>query len=134
MKFRLIFIIGLLAVITSWVLFFNQKQKHKEEILLKTQFIEESNRLRDDLDDLIDDHDFLKDEYGNLNSELEFKDSLIEEYSQEIKRLLKKEGQLNEAKIKIAKLREISVKYVKQVDSLLLLNNQLLLENDSVKK
>ena len=56
----------------------------------------------------------LKDEYGNLNSELEFKDSLIEEYSQEIKRLLK-EGQLNEAKIKIAKLREISVKYVKQV-------------------
>ena len=134
MKFRLIFIIGLLAIITSWVLFFNQKQKHKEEILLKTQFIEESNRLRDDLDDLIDDHDFLKDEYGNLNSELEFKDSLIEEYSQEIKRLLKKEGQLNEAKIKIAKLREISVKYVKQVDSLLLLNNQLLLENDSVKK
>ncbi len=134
MKFRLIFIIGLLAIITSWVLFFNQKQKHKEEILLKTQFIEESNRLRDDLDDLIDDHDFLKDEYGNLNSELEFKDSLIEEYSQEIKRLLKKEGQLNEAKIKIAKLREISVKYVRQVDSLLLLNNQLLLENDSVKK
>ena len=134
MKFRLIFIIGLLAVITSWVLFFNQKQKHKEEILLKTQFIEESNRLRDDLDDLIDDHDFLKDEYGNLNSELEFKDSLIEEYSQEIKSLLKKEGQLNEAKKKIAKLREISVKYVRQVDSLLLLNNQLLLENDSVKK
>ena len=134
MKFRLLFIIGALSIIVSWMLFFSQKKQHEQEILLKTQFIEESNRLRDDLDDLIDEHDFLRDEYGDLNDDLEEKDSLIDQYSQEIKRLLKKEGQLVEAKNKIEKLRQISIKYVRQVDSLLLLNTKLIIENDSVKK
>tara|TARA_B100001750_G_scaffold159210_1_gene128291 strand:- start:2133 stop:3008 length:876 start_codon:yes stop_codon:yes gene_type:complete len=134
MKFRLLFIIGGLSIIVSWILFFSQKKQHEQEILLKTQFIEESNRLRDDLDDLIDEHDFLRDEYGDLNDELEQKDSLIDEYSQEIKRLLKTEGQLVEAKNKIEKLRQISIKYVRQVDSLLLLNTKLIIENDSVKE
>ena len=134
MKFRLLFIIGGLSIIVSWILFFSQKKQHEQEILLNTQFIEESNRLRDDLDDLIDEHDFLRDEYGDLNDDLEEKDSLIDQYSQEIKRLLKKEGQLVEAKNKIEKLRQISIKYVRQVDSLLLLNNKLIIENDSVKK
>ena len=32
----------------------------EKQVALKTQFIEKKNALRDDLDDLIDEHEFLK--------------------------------------------------------------------------
>ena len=125
----IVFISNLLLISLIW-----QSRQFEKQVALKTQFIEEKNALRDDLDDLIDEHEFLKDEHSELNEQLFEKDSLISAYAADIKKLLRSENQLNEAKRKITRLKEISRKYISAIDSLLTMNATLVIENDSVKK
>ena len=51
----------------------------------EAKVIEETNALRDDLDDLIDEHDLLRNEYSELNDQLFQKDSIIRAYAADIK-------------------------------------------------
>ena len=130
---RIIYVLGttvfMLVVLLLW-----QGARFEQQVALKTQFIEEKNALRDDLDDLIDEHELLRDEHSELNDQLHERDSLIRAYTADIKKLLRSEGQLKEAKRKIVRLKEISRKYITAIDSLLTLNANLAFENDSVKK
>ena len=121
-------IVVLLFISLVW-----QGARFEQQVALKTQFIEEKNALRDDLDDLIDEHELLRDEHSELNDQLHKRDSVIRAYSADIKKLLRSEGQLKEAKRKIVRLKEISRKYITAIDSLLTLNANLAFENDSVK-
>lgn len=123
-----------IAVLLLLISLIWQSMQFEKQVALKTQFIEEKNALRDDLDDLIDEHEFLKDEHSELNEQLFEKDSLINAYAADIKKLLRSENQLNEAKRKITRLKEISRKYISAIDSLLTMNATLVIENDSVKK
>ena len=123
-----------IAVLLLLISLIWQSRQFEKQVALKTQFIEEKNALRDDLDDLIDEHEFLKDEHSELNEQLFEKDSLISAYAADIKKLLRSENQLNEAKRKITRLKEISRKYISAIDSLLTMNATLVIENDSVKK
>lgn len=123
-----------IAVLLLLISLIWQSRQFEKQVALKTQFIEEKNALRDDLDDLIDEHEFLKDEHSELNEQLFEKDSLINAYAADIKKLLRSENQLNEAKRKITRLKEISRKYISAIDSLLTMNATLVIENDSVKK
>ena len=52
-------------------------------------------------------------------------------YADEIKQLIRTNGQLQQAKQKIKRLKQISMKYVSAIDSLLVLNQKLQFENDS---
>lgn len=122
-------VIVLLASFLVW-----NKIQSEEQLALMIENVEQKNALRDDLDDLIDEHEMLKDENVELSDQLYSKDSVINAYSNEIKNLLRSEADLNKARIKITKLREISKKYVNALDSLFILNENLQLENDSVKK
>jgi hypothetical protein len=122
-------VIVLLASFLVW-----NKIQSEEQLALMIENVEQKNALRDDLDDLIDEHEMLKDENVELSDQLYSKDSVINAYSNEIKNLLRSEADLNKARIKIKKLREISKKYVNALDSLFILNENLQLENDSVKK
>lgn len=130
---RIVLALGGLVVLLLTLLLW-QSNRFEEQVALKTQFIEEKNALRDDLDDLIDEHELLKGEYGDLNEQLHDKDSTIQAYAADIKRLLRAEGQLKEAKRKILRLKEISRKYISAIDSLYTINQSLVHENDSVKK
>jgi hypothetical protein len=130
---RIITALGI-AVLLLLISLIWQSMQFEKQVALKTQFIEEKNALRDDLDDLIDEHEFLKDEHSELNEQLFEKDSLISAYAADIKKLLRSENQLNEAKRKITRLKEISRKYISAIDSLLTMNATLVIENDSVKK
>ena len=109
------------------LVFFIQQNKMKKQMELKVQFIEQKNMLRDELDDLIDDHDELLNEYGDLNNQLHEKDSLIQHQISEIRNLIRTQNDLDEAKKKIAVLKEISKKYLSNIDSLLLINENLIL-------
>lgn len=121
------------AVSTLLILLVLQSIRSKEQMAaFKAKVIEET-ALRDDLDDLIDEHDLLRNEYSELNDQLFQKDSIIRAYAADIKKLLRSEGQLKEAKSKIVRLKEISRKYITAIDSLLTLNANLVFENDSVK-
>ena len=99
---------------------------------VKVQFIEQKNMLRDQLDDIIDEHEDLLEEYGALNEQLQDKDSLIQSQIAEIKDLIRTQNNLQEAKKKIEILKKITKKYIANIDSLLVVNEQLNNEKDSV--
>ena len=84
-----------------------QSARFEQQVALKTQFIEEKNALRDDLDDLIDEHELLKDEHIELNNQLHERDSAIRAYTADIKKLLRSEGELKEAKRNPKKMLEV---------------------------
>ncbi len=130
---RVIFILSvLLAFILIFILFReNQYKKNLETVI---QYEEEKNSLRDNLDDLIDEHEILKEEYSDLSGQLLDRDSTILAYADEIKQLLRSKGELSQARAKIKILKDISKRYVSSIDSLYTLNEVLQLENDSVKK
>ena len=126
--FFLIIVIVLLASL------YLQKTRMEQQMDLKVQFIEQKNVLRNELDDLIDEHDDLLDEYGDLNEQLHDKDSVIQLQILEIRNLIRTKSDLSEARRKIAALKDISKRYLANIDSLLTLNDELSFEKDSVVK
>jgi len=104
----------------------------EQQMQLKGQFIEQKNMLRDELDDIIDEHDDLLDEYGEMNEQLHEKDSLIQKQIAEIRNLIRTKSDLKEARRKIETLKSISKKYIANIDSLLVVNEVLTFEKDSV--
>ena len=128
-----IILFGVLVVIFIAVLSL-QQNKMEQQMELKIQFIEQKNMLRDELDDLIDEHDDLLDEYGELNEHLHEKDSIIQHQIAEIRNLIRTKSDLKEAQQKIAVLKDISKRYLANIDSLLVLNEILTIEKDSVIK
>lgn len=130
---KVIIFFGVLVVI--FIAFLSlQQNKMEQQMELKIQFIEQKNMLRDELDDLIDEHDDLLDEYGELNEHLHEKDSIIQHQIAEIRNLIRTKSDLKEAQQKIAALKDISKRYLANIDSLLVLNETLTIEKDSVIK
>jgi hypothetical protein len=124
---------GILVVIFIAVLSL-QRHKMEQQMELKIQFIEQKNMLLDELDNLIDEHDDLLDEYEELNEHLHEKDSIIQNQIVEIRNLIRTKSDLKEAQQKIAALKDISKRYLANIDSLLVLNEILTIEKDSVIK
>ena len=111
---------------------FLQKSQMNQQMELKVHFIEQKNMLRDELDDLIDDHDLLLNEYGSLNNQLYKQDSIIQRQITEIRNLIRNKNDLNEARMKIVSLKNIAKRYLSDIDSLLLINENLTIQKDSV--
>ena len=125
----------LLVIIVGLVVFLIFKEiKEKKQDAIRMQYIEEKNALRDDLDDLIDEHDDLLDEYSDLNDQLHNKDSVIQNQIAEIRNLIRTKNDLSEARKKIIALKEIAKRYLANIDSLLVVNEKLTIEKDSVIK
>tara|TARA_B100000965_G_scaffold399422_1_gene419360 strand:- start:227 stop:1120 length:894 start_codon:yes stop_codon:yes gene_type:complete len=129
-------LVVILFVVVATLLFFliYQKKTMEHQMDLKIQFIEQKNILRDELDDLIDEHDYLLEEYGDLNEQLFQKDSLIQEQISEIRNLIRTKNDLKEAREKIDNLKRIAKNYVKDIDSLYYVTERLSSEKDSVIK
>tara|TARA_B100001769_G_C22003831_1_gene539414 strand:+ start:109 stop:900 length:792 start_codon:yes stop_codon:yes gene_type:complete len=104
----------------------------QQEMDLKVQFIEQKNMLRNQLDDIVDEHEDLLNEYGELNKDLQHKDSVIRQQVLEINSLLETKKDLKQATEKIEVLKTISKKYIATIDSLVNINNRLRSEKDSV--
>ena len=125
----IVFIFIILSLVTS--LFF-QKEQMQKQMDIKIQFVEEKNQLRDELDDLIDEHDNLLEEYSGLGNQLQVQDSIIKQQISDIRGLLRKENDLKLAREKIDRLKEIAKRYIADIDSLLVLNQKLTNQKDSV--
>ena len=130
-KRRIVYFFLFIVIILSASLYL-QRSKMEQQMQLKVQFIEQKNMLRDELDDLIDEHDDLLDEYGDLNEQLHEKDSMIQQQIAEIRNLIRTKSDLNEARKKITALKDISKRYLANIDSLLVENEVLAFEKDSV--
>ncbi len=125
----IVFVFIILSLVSS--LFF-QKEQMQKQMDIKIQFVEEKNQLRDELDDLIDEHDNLLEEYSGLGDQLQVQDSIIKQQISDIRGLLRKENDLKLAREKIDRLKEIAKRYIADIDSLLVLNQKLTKQKDSV--
>lgn len=133
-KSRKVIIILLTFIFGMLIFMISRESQYQKNIETVIQYEEEKNSLRDNLDDLIDEHELLKDEHSDLSDQLEKRDSTILAYANEIKQLLRSKGELDQARLKIKRLKDISKRYVSAIDSLYTLNQILQIENDSVKR
>jgi len=77
-------------------------------------------------------HNDLKESYGQLSAELAEKDSIIQADAIEIKKLLDSQWDYNRIKKKLAALQTISQGYVRQLDSIINVNKELVAENERI--
>lgn len=87
-----------------------------------------------EVDSLVRVHNELKANYGELSSQLAEKDSIIMADAQEIKRLLDSQWDYNRIKKKVSELQAISQRYIHQLDSLYVVNEQLVAENERIRE
>lgn len=79
-------------------------------------------------------HNDLKQSYGQLSEELAEKDSIIQADAVEIKKLLDSQWDYNRIKKKLAALQTVSQGYVRQLDSIINVNKELVAENERIKE
>lgn len=127
-------IIFSLIIATLFIALLFQRNTMENQHQNALQELEEKNILRDELDDLIDQHDNLLNDYGTLNQQLEDKDSVIQKQISEIRNLIRTKNDLQEARKKIETLKDISKRFLADIDSLIVLNKTLSNEKDSVIK
>lgn len=87
-----------------------------------------------EVDSLLRVHNELKANYGELSSQLAEKDSIIQADAQEIKKLLDAQWDYNRIKRKVSELQVISQNYVRQLDSLYIVNQELIAENERIRE
>jgi hypothetical protein len=126
-------ILGVLAIalVVVLCLFFKGNGKLKE---LEAE--KEMQRLdfQAEVDSLMKVHNELKANYGELSQELAEKDSIIQADAVEIKRLLDSQWDYYRIKKKVTQLQEISQRYVRQMDSLYTVNQELVAENERIRE
>lgn len=129
-------IIGILTLIIIILLYllFNIKGKVSTIIVEKNEAINYSIDLKGELDELLSEHEMIKEEYGNLSELLTDKDSLIMEQANEIKKLINSQADYRRIKKQLDYLRTITQGYVSQIDSLYTINQELVEENTVIKQ
>lgn len=87
-----------------------------------------------EVDSLIRVHNELKENYGELSVQLAEKDSIIQADAIEIKKLLDSQWDYNRIKKKVTELQTISQNYIRQLDSLYVVNQELVAENERIRE
>lgn len=87
-----------------------------------------------EVDSLVRVHNELKANYGELSNQLAEKDSIILANAAEIQQLLETQYDYNRIKRKVTELQNISQHYIRQLDSLYVVNEQLIAENERIRE
>ena len=101
---------------------------------LETEKEQQRADFQAEVDSLLRVHNELKDNYGELSSQLAEKDSIIQADAVEIKKLLDSQWDYNRIKRKVTELQAISQNYVHQLDSLYVVNQELVAENERIRE
>lgn len=101
---------------------------------LETEKEQQRADFQAEVDSLMRVHNELKENYGELSSQLAEKDSIIQADAQEIKKLLDSQWDYNRIKKKVSELQVISQNYVHQLDSLYVVNQELVAENERIRE
>jgi len=126
-----VFIWILLAIISLVAAFFIYSSVNKDKILKQVNLEKEAQRieLQTELDLLLTQHELIKKDYGDMADSLTVKDSLILADAKEIKSLLNYKWDYRQVQKKLDQLRVVTQTYVKQMDSLYVVNSALVEEN-----
>ncbi|HPE40418.1 MAG TPA: hypothetical protein PLI77_04940 [Bacteroidales bacterium] len=97
------------------------------------QTVEEKDNLQAELEALIQEHNKIKQEYGDLSDQLTEKDSVIFANAEEIKKLINSQADYRKIKKQLSRLQNIAQEYVTEIDQLYTENKRLKEENTQVK-
>lgn len=127
----IVVVILLLLIAFMGYLYLNKTSEVEGLVIEKEQI---RNDLQSELDALLLDHNQIKKEYGILSDTLASRDSLIQANAKEIKNLLNYKWDYYQIKKKLDQLREVAKGYVKQMDSLYTVNQELKEENTRIRE
>ena len=126
-------ILGLLALIIIGLSFWLISLKGDLNSL-ETEKEQQRADFQAEVDSLLRVHNELKANYGELSSQLAEKDSIIQADALEIKKLLDSQWDYNRIKRKVTELQSISQNYIHQLDSLYVVNQELIAENERIRE
>jgi len=101
---------------------------------LKAEKQQQKVELMAQVNSLMQEHDALKAQYGQLSDSLSKKDQIIQTNAKEIKQLLRTKWEYIEIRKKFHSLQQIEQGFVRQLDSLYKANHALTLENNQIKE
>lgn len=129
-------VLALLALAIAGLIILSSKNSSLKDNLNVLEAEKEMQRadFQAEVDSLMRVHNELKESYGELSHELAEKDSIIQADAVEIKKLLDSQWDYNRIKKKVAALQVISQKYVRQMDSLYNVNQELVAENERIRE
>ena len=95
--------------------------------------VAEQEELQDELDSIMTAYNLVKEEYGELNTQLTAKDSAILAQAEEIQKLISQQSDYRRVKKKLELLQNQGKEYVRMLDSLYAANETLTIENKKIK-
>jgi cell division protein FtsB len=106
----------------------------KEVKVLRSEKEQQRFELEKELDSLVLAHVKVKEEYGDLSDSLAQMDSVFQANAKEIKSLLNYKWEYYQVKKKLDKLQVVAQGYVRRMDSLVVVNQELTQENLEMKE
>lgn len=94
----------------------------------------QNTELQYELDSILREYEAIKSEYGDLNTQLSGRDSAILAQAEEIKGLIASQADYRRIKKKLELLQDQGKEYVRMLDSLYVVNQQLTEENIEIKQ
>jgi len=125
-------ITGILILALILLAFWTFRQRTQLTALANEKELEKMD-LQTQLDSVIAEHNKTKREYGALSDSLKAKDSLIQANAVEIRNLLGMKWEYAKVSKKLARLQTIAQGYVRQMDSLYTINQELHAENEKIR-
>ena len=126
-------ITGILVLALLILVIWTFRQRTQLTSLIQEKELEKTD-LQHQLDSVITEHNKTKQAYGALSDSLKAKDSLIQANAIEIRNLLGTKWEYQKVSKKLARLQTIAQGYVRQMDSLYTVNQELHAENEKIRQ
>ncbi len=129
-KYKILCVILVIVILIILCLTFYFGNQTKQMLVVEEQNME----LQYELDSILREYEIIKSEYGDLNTQLSERDSAILAQAEEIKGLIASQADYSRIKKKLELLQNQGKEYVRMLDSLYVVNQQLTEENIEIKQ
>ncbi|MCL2683023.1 MAG: hypothetical protein FWE63_06030 [Bacteroidales bacterium] len=123
---RIIYILLILFLIAGMLVIWSMRQK--------SETYSQNISMKDELAQLMNEYETIKQENTQFQSELTEKDSIISANSIEIQKLINSQADYRKIRRQLDLLRNITQDYVRRIDSLIVVNEELALENEEIRR
>jgi peptidoglycan hydrolase CwlO-like protein len=127
-KILCVILVIIIIVILCLTFYFGSQTKQIAEVE------HQNTELQYELDSILREYEAIKSEYGDLNTQLSERDSSILAQAEEIKVLIASQADYRRIKKKLELLQDQGKEYVRMLDSLYVVNQQLTEENIEIKQ
>jgi regulator of replication initiation timing len=122
----IIYLLLLLFITSLIVMIWSMREKSETYI--------QNIGMKDELAQLMEEYETIKEENSQFQSQLTERDSVILANSAEIQQLINSQADYRRIRRQLDMLRGITQDYVRRIDSLIVVNEELALENEEIRK